>query len=83
MRNPRSLSCWLSWWLAVLASLGLGLVCSIVYVGASLNLSNKQTDELRHKRDIVRHLVGEIATRDALPSLRHKLDDFFVGHANL
>lgn len=83
MRNPRSLSRWLSWWLAVLASLGLGLVCSIVYVGASLNLSNKQTDELRHKRDIVRHLVGEIATRDALPSLRHKLDDFFVGHANL
>ena len=44
MRNPRSLSRWLSWWLAVLASLGLGLVCSIVYVGASLNLSNKQTE---------------------------------------
>lgn len=83
MRNPRSLGRWLSWWLAVLTFLGLGLVCSVVYVGASLNLSSKQAEELRYKRDVVRHLVGEIATQDELPSLRHKLDDFFVGHADL
>ncbi len=83
MRNPRSLGRWLSWWLAVLTFLGLGLVCSVVYVGASLNLSSKQAEELRYKRDVIRHLVGEIATQDELPSLRHKLDDFFVGHADL
>ncbi len=82
MRNPRSLGRWLSWWLAVLTFLGLSLVCSIVYVAASLNLSAKQAEELRHKRDVARHLVGEIATQDALPSLRHKLDDFFLGHAD-
>ena len=83
MRNPRSLGRWLSWWLAVLTFLGLGLVCSVVYVGASLNLSSKQAEELRYKRDVIRHLVGEIATQDELPSLRNKLDDFFVGHADL
>ena len=83
MRNPRSLGRWLSWWLAVQTFIGLGFVCVVVYVATSLNFSAKQTEELRHKQDVIRHLVREIATPEELPSLRHKLDDFFIGHADL
>lgn len=83
MRNPRSLGRWLSWWLAVQTFIGLGFVCVVVYVATSLNFSAKQTEELRHKQEVIRHLVREIATPEELPSLRHKLDDFFVGHADL
>lgn len=83
MRNPRSLGRWLSWWLAVQTFIGLGFVCAVVYVGTSLNFSAKQTEELRHKQEVIRHLVREIATPEDLPSLRHKLDDFFIGHADL
>lgn len=83
MRNPRSLGRWLSWWLAVQTFIGLGLVCVIVYGATSLNFSARQGEELRHKQDVIRHLVREIATQEDLPSLRHKLDDFFVGHADL
>lgn len=83
MRNPRSLGRWLSWWLAVQTFIGLGFVCVVVYVATSLNFSAKQTEELRHKQEVIRHLVREIATQEDLPSLRHKLDDFFVGHIDL
>jgi two-component system heavy metal sensor histidine kinase CusS len=83
MRNPRSLGRWLSWWLAVQTFIGLGFVCVVVYVATSLNFSAKQAEELRHKQEVIRHLVREIATPEDLPSLRHKLDDFFIGHADL
>ena len=79
MRNPRSLGRWLSWWLAVQTLIGLGLVCVVVYAATSLNFSARQAEELRHKQDVIRHLVREIATPEELPSLRHKLDDFFIG----
>jgi two-component system heavy metal sensor histidine kinase CusS len=62
---------------------GLGLVCIAVYVGTSLNFSARQDEELRHKQEVIRHLVSEIAGQDDLASLRRKLDDFFVGHAEL
>ncbi|AKU11581.1 heavy metal sensor signal transduction histidine kinase [Azoarcus sp. CIB] len=83
MRNSRSLGRWLSWWLAVQTFIGLGFVCAVVYVATSLNFSARQAEELRHKQDVIRHLVREIATPEDLPSLRHKLDDFFIGHADL
>lgn len=83
MRNSRSLGRWLSWWLAVQTFIGLGLVCIVVYVATSLNFSARQDEELRHKQEVIRHLVGEIATQDDLASLRHKLDDFFFGHTDL
>lgn len=83
MRKPHSLSRWLSCWLAVQSFIGLGLVCVIVYGATSLNFSARQAEELRQKQEVIRHLVREIATQEDLPSLRHKLDDFFVGHADL
>ncbi len=83
MPNPRSLGRWLSWWLAVQTLIGLGLVCIVVYVATSLNFSARQDEELRHKQEVIRHLVAEIVTQDDLASLRHKLDDFFFGHTDL
>ncbi len=83
MPNPRSLGRWLSWWLAVQTFIGLGLVCIVVYVATSLNFSARQDEELRHKLEVIRHLVAEIVTQDDLASLRHKLDDFFFGHTDL
>lgn len=83
MRSPRSLGRWLSWWLAAQTFIGLGLVCIIVYVATSLNFSARQDEELRHKQEVIRHLVAEIVTQDDLASLRHKLDDFFFGHTDL
>lgn len=83
MRHPRSLGRWLSWWLAVQTFIGLGIVCVVVYGATSLNFAARQAEELRHKQEVIRHLVREIATPEDLPSLRHKLDDFFVGHADL
>jgi two-component system heavy metal sensor histidine kinase CusS len=83
MRSPRSLGRWLSWWLAVQTFIGLGLVCIIVYVATSLNFSARQDEELRHKQEVIRHLVAEIVTQDDLVILRHKLDDFFFGHTDL
>ncbi|MDO9596154.1 MAG: heavy metal sensor histidine kinase [Azoarcus sp.] len=82
-RNPHSLGHWLSWWLAVQTFMGLGLVCIVVYVATSLNFSARQDEELRHKQEVIRHLVAEIVTQDDLASLRHKLDDFFFGHTDL
>ena len=83
MRGPRSLGRWLSWWLAVQTFVGLGLVCLVVYLATSLNFLAKQDEELRHKQEVIRHLVDEMATQDDLASLRHKLDDFFFGHTDL
>lgn len=57
--------------------------CIVVYVATSLNFSATQDEELRHKQQVIRHLVDEIAGQYDLASLRHKLDDFFFGHTDL
>jgi len=80
--SSRSLGRWLSWWLGVQTLTGLALVCIAVYVATSLNFAARQDEELRHKQEVIRHLVGEIAVQADLASLRHKLDDFFVGHTD-
>ena len=80
---PGSIDHWLSRWLAVQALLGLGLVCVAVYFVTNLSFMARQSEELQHKEEFIRHLVAEIGAEDELTSLRHKLDDFFVGHADL
>jgi two-component system heavy metal sensor histidine kinase CusS len=80
---PGSINHWLSRWLAVQALLGLGLVCVAVYFVTNLSFVARQSEELQHKEEVIRHLVAEIRAEDELTSLRHKLDDFFVGHADL
>lgn len=83
MRRPRSLGRWLTGWLAVLTLGGLGAVCIAIYVATNLSFVAKQEMKLQHRQSLVQHLLGEIRTVGDLGSLRHKLDDFFVGHAEL
>jgi len=54
-----------------------------VYFVTNLSFMARQSEELQHKEEFIRHLVAEIGAEDELTSLRHKLDDFFVGHADL
>jgi len=68
--SSRSLGRWLSWWLGVQTLTGLALVCIAVYVATSLNFAARQDEELRHKQEVIRHLVGEIAVQADLASLR-------------
>jgi two-component system heavy metal sensor histidine kinase CusS len=80
---PRSLGRWLSWWLAGQTFVGLGVVCVVVYVVTTYSLSVRQGDELNQQEEVVRHLIGEATRGGDLTSLKHKLDDFFVGHRDL
>lgn len=81
--SPRSLGRWLSWWLAGQTFAGLGVVCVIVYFATSFSLAVRQRDELAQQEEVVRHLMAEARRGGDLVSLKHKLDDFFVGHADL
>ncbi len=81
--SPRSLGRWLSWWLAGQTFVGLGVVCAVVYVVTSFSLTVRQRDELNQQEEVVRHLIGEATRGGDLASLKHKLDDFFVGHSDL
>lgn len=81
--SPHSLGRWLSWWLAGQTFLGLGIVCMVVYVVTSFSLTVRQRDELAQQEEVVRHLIGEATRGGDLASLKHKLDDFFVGHSDL
>ncbi len=80
---PRSLGRWLSWWLAGQTFVGLGVVCVIVYLVTGLSLAARQRDELAQQEEVVRHLMAEATRGGDLVSLKHKLDDFFVGHRDL
>lgn len=83
VRRPRSLARWLSYSLGLQTFIGLGVVCLVVYVATRANVYARQEVELRHKQEVVAHLVREVAGQTDLASLRHKLDDFFVGHSDL
>ena len=79
---PRSLRQRLSWWLAAQSFAGLGGVCLVVYLVTAMNLSERQTDMLSQKENIVRHLLstGEHSVRET--SREHPLSDFLIGHEN-
>ncbi|MDP1691796.1 MAG: heavy metal sensor histidine kinase [Burkholderiaceae bacterium] len=82
-RPIRSLGRRLSWWLAIQSFVGLGAVCVVVYTATAMILSNRQADILLQKQAVVRHLLDEAGRDGDVGSLRHKLDDFFLGHDDL
>ncbi|NMG72441.1 two-component sensor histidine kinase [Azoarcus communis] len=82
-RGARSLNSWLSWWLGVLTFVGLGVVCSVVYAVTSWSFASRQLDELGKYRVLVLHLLDEHLVQGDIDQLRHKLDDFLVGHSTL
>jgi two-component system heavy metal sensor histidine kinase CusS len=78
-----SLGVRLSWWLAAQSLVGLLIVLALVYVVSSSSQDKRQAESLQQKQAIVNHLLGEVDAAGDLAVLRHKLDDFFLGHTDL
>lgn len=80
---PYSLGQRLSWLFAGQTLLGLGLVSACIYAVMLFNLASKADAELARKSELVKHLVREAAQSGDLPTMRHKLDEFFTAHEDL
>lgn len=78
-----SLGVRLSWWLAAQSLVGLLIVSTLVYVVSSSSQDKRQAESLQQKQAIVNHLLAEVDLQRDLAVLRHKLDDFFLGHTDL
>jgi len=73
----------LSGWLALQSLIGLVAVCAAVYAVTVMSFQARQSETLLQKEAQVRHLIDESAGEREGATLRHKLDDFLVGHQNL
>jgi len=82
-RSIHSLGGRLSLWLAAQTFIGLGLVSLVVYLFAVVDHRERQSETLLHKKDLVLHVLAEAAQDKDLANLKHKLDDFFLGHREL
>lgn len=80
LRAPRSLIWRLSWSLAAQSLLGLALVAMGVYLATAWNLAVRQDETLAQRRRVAEHLLEEAKPGQDLHTLRHKLNDFFVGN---
>ena len=83
MRRPYSLGLRLSWTFAGQTLLGLGAASAGIYLVMFINLTDRADAELARKSSLVRHLVNEAQQGGDLPTMRHKLDVFFVVHDDL
>lgn len=73
----------LSWWLALQTLVGLGTVCAVVYAVAAMSLSTRQAESLTQKQTLIRHVLAEAEADRDLGELKHRLDDFLLGHEDL
>jgi len=62
---------------------GLTAVCGSVYVVTVLGFQARQDETLAQKEAQVRHLLAEAGGGLGTLALRHKLDDFLIGHQDL
>ncbi|SDM51907.1 two-component system, OmpR family, heavy metal sensor histidine kinase CusS [Oryzisolibacter propanilivorax] len=79
----RSLGRRLSLWLAVQSLAGLAAVCVAVYVTTLLAFDARQGKALADKEMQVRHLLADEADMSDAKALRHRLDDFLIGHQDM
>jgi two-component system heavy metal sensor histidine kinase CusS len=73
----------LSYWLALQSLVGLVVVCAAVYGATHLGFQSRQAEEMVQKQVQLRHLLAEAARDGDVATLKHKLDDFFVGHPDM
>ena len=73
----------LSYWLALQSLAGLVVVCAAVYGATHLGFQARQSDELVQKQVQLRHLLAESSHGGDVATLKHKLDDFFIGHPDM
>lgn len=73
----------LSYWLALQSLAGLVVVCAAVYGATHLGFQARQSEELVQKQLQLRHLLAESSHEGDVATLKHKLDDFFIGHPDM
>jgi two-component system heavy metal sensor histidine kinase CusS len=73
----------LSYWLALQSLAGLVVVCVAVYGATHLGFQARQSEELVQKQVQLRHLLAESSHDGDVATLKHKLDDFFIGHSDM
>jgi len=73
----------LSYWLALQSLAGLVVICAAVYAATQVGLHNRQADTLTQKQAQLQHLLVEAARDGDTAALKHKLDEFFIGHEDL
>lgn len=73
----------LSYWLALQSLAGLVVICAAVYGATQFAFQNRQLEALAQKRIQLQHLLVEAARNGDTQTLKHKLDDFLVGHEDL
>lgn len=73
----------LSYWLALQSLAGLVAVCAAVYGATHLGFQARQSEELAQKQVQLRHLLAESVRDGDVVTLKHKLDDFFIGHPDM
>lgn len=79
----RTLGRRLSLWLAVQSLAGLAAVCVTVYVTTLLAFDARQGKALADKEMQVRHLLADEADMSDAKALRHRFDDFLIGHQDM
>ncbi len=67
----------------VLMLAGLAVVCAAVYAVTYVNLAARQLETIAQKQTQVWHLLAESTRHGDVAMLKHKLDDFFIGHQGL
>lgn len=73
----------LSYWLALQSLVGLVVVCAALYGATHLGFQSRQAEEMVQKQVQLRHLLAEAARDGDVATLKHKLDDFFIGHPDM
>lgn len=73
----------LSYWLALQSLVGLVMVCAAVYGATHLGFQSRQSEAMAQKQVQLQHLLAEAARDGDVATLKHKLDDFFIGHPDM
>ncbi|MBY0438164.1 MAG: heavy metal sensor histidine kinase [Burkholderiales bacterium] len=73
----------LSMWLAAQALAGLSAVCLVVYGATHMGFQARQAEALAQKQVQLSHLLSDTAHTGDTSTLRHRLDDFFIGHPDM
>lgn len=79
----RSIQASLSRWFAVQTFVGLSVICAAIYAVTAWSFQVKQASEFERHTELIKHLVQELRTGQNWDGVRHKLDDFFVSHADI
>lgn len=73
----------LSGWLALQSLVGLFMVSALVYAAIAWSLSERELEEMQHKREAIEAAFAEVAPGSDGHELKRRLDDFLSGHAGL